>query len=303
VAKKVYNIDSVAAMSTYVRTRLEVLFEVWFPRCESVSLESILCKTCGFACYRPRPESIDIENKYTYLAEHEIAGKEFSFKKTSDRKRSLELYKYLEPYLGESTCSLLDYGGGNGRLLQPLLERGHQCSIVELIDETLPGISYLGNSLADALNTGNFDLIVCSHVLEHLVDPLDTVVELSKAIGDGGYMYIEVPHELWRRAPPRVEPVTHINFFSTDSLSTLLDIAKMSIVRCEYKTFTRPNGLVGIAVKALAQKHAGGTEIPVKYNGTDLALSQVNVSLFGRIFRFLKFPKLILNLFRTATPN
>ncbi len=299
--KKTYK-RSELTTDTYLQIRREVLFNLWFPEQEIASLESILCDACGFVCYRPRPEEGDIGKKYTYLAEHELASKEFSLAKASDKSRSRELYDFITPYLGDKKRAILDYGGGNGRLLQDFLDNGHQCSIVELVNEVLPGINYVGKDISDAIELGHFEIIICSHVLEHVVDPVATILQLCKALEWEGLVYIEVPNELWRHTPPRIEPVTHINFFSTDSLRTLLGAAGLEIIYCEYKTFIRPNGLAGIAIKAIGKKTQSGIDGTAKLNGHSLALSQINAGFIGSFFRILRHPRLIANLFCRPAP-
>nr|VFJ68508.1 MAG: Methyltransferase domain-containing protein [Candidatus Kentron sp. FM]VFJ71901.1 MAG: Methyltransferase domain-containing protein [Candidatus Kentron sp. FM]VFK10579.1 MAG: Methyltransferase domain-containing protein [Candidatus Kentron sp. FM] len=38
-----------------------------------------------------------------------------------------------------------------------------------------------------------FDFIVCSHVIEHVADPVGVLATLSGHLSDGGLMYVEVP--------------------------------------------------------------------------------------------------------------
>jgi hypothetical protein len=37
------------------------------------------------------------------------------------------------------------------------------------------------------------DLVMLAHVLEHVSDPVALSTELTTAVGDGGYLYVEVP--------------------------------------------------------------------------------------------------------------
>jgi len=284
--------------SSYLQIRRQILFEIWFPKQQRVLLKSIVCSICGFSCFSPRPDSADVDKKYTRLAEHQSASQEFTLTRNSDRKRSKELYSFLKPYLGKKKHTVLDYGGGNGRLLQFLLDNGQECSIVELVDDVLPGINYVGSKISDAIAHGTFDFIVCSHVLEHLVDPLETVLDLTKALSNRGYIYIEVPNELWRRAPPKDDPVTHINYFTPDSIRSLLERAALDVISCKYETFTRPNGLVGLAIKAIARKPNSPVVPTIKYRGPAIALAQVNAGKISSLMRLLRHPKLIKNIYR-----
>ena len=282
----------------YNRVRSEVLFELWFPGDAVVRLESILCVVCGFLCYQPRPENQDIDKKYSYISQHEQAGKEFSSRKASDFRRSQELYNYLRGYLSDKNSSILDYGGGNGRLLHRFVEQGYDCSIIELVDETLPGIKYAGSSASEVSDRAPYDLVILSHVLEHVVEPLETMKSLAACVADSGYIYVEVPSELWRKTPPSIDPVTHINFFTTDSLRTCLERSGLEVIKCHYQAFTRPNTMTGLAVKAVARRRTGTGSVPCNYGGERLALSLINAGTLTSIARLLRHPRLLANLYR-----
>ena len=88
-------------------------------------------------------------------------------------------------------------------------------------------MSYAGSNLKDLSGQVAFDLVICSHVLEHLANPLDTLKELIGAVKSDGFIYIEVPNEIWGTPPPSIDPVTHINFFSPDSLRVLMERAAL----------------------------------------------------------------------------
>jgi len=282
----------------YNAVRHEVLFALWFPGDATVRLESILCMRCGFLCYRPRPEKADIDRKYQFIAEHEVSSYEFTAEKPSDSVRSRELYRALRKYLEPGPKSILDYGGGNGRLLGYFIKKGHYCAILELVDDTLPGVRYVGASIDDLADHQPFDILICSHVLEHLADPLSTMSALVKHIKRSGLIYVEVPSEIWHRPPPSLDPVTHINFFTTDSLEVLMQRAGIVVYDVCYATFTRPNGLKGIAVKAFGKPANSVEPREVEYPGTQLAYSLLKPTLYRRIKRILRHPRLLGNVFR-----
>ncbi|NQX90103.1 MAG: class I SAM-dependent methyltransferase [Halioglobus sp.] len=297
LATKSYSIE-VTPSDLYSRVRHQVLFDLWFQGSSHVELESILCRSCGFLCYRPRPETEDIDRKYAYIAEHEEASKEFSQIKASDQPRARELYQQLHTNLPASSCSILDYGGGNGRLLGALMKMGHKCWTLDLVDQTLPGIGYAGSQIADLSSHPPFDALVCSHVVEHLADPLDTLRKLIPHIKDNGIVYIEVPAEIWNRPPPSIDPVTHINFFTTQSLRTLMEKSGLQVVSCKYQAFTRPNGLTGLAVKAVGKTSAIPTERTVTLAGPKPTYKLLKPSTYDKVRRLLQHPRLLKNLFQ-----
>ncbi len=65
-----------------------------------------------------------------------------------------------------------------------------------------------------------FDLIMATHVFEHIIDPLEQLKNLKSHLKNNGLMYLELPLDivgLFRR-PPMYE---HINFFSRSSIRAM----------------------------------------------------------------------------------
>ena len=64
------------------------------------------------------------------------------------------------------------------------------------------------------LKDNSFDLVICSHVLEHLADTVAILEELNRITRPGGRVYIEVPHFTWVEAFRHYE---HKHFFTLGS--------------------------------------------------------------------------------------
>ena len=124
---------------------------------------------------------------------------------------------------------ILDWGGDDGRNT-PFRATADCCHIVEISGkETLPGTQSIPSASALA---GDYDLVVLSHVLEHLPSPFSLLEEISPLLQRGAYLYVEVPYEklmgeldrsegrgLWRNKRHWHE---HINFFSKAALEALI---------------------------------------------------------------------------------
>jgi hypothetical protein len=88
--------------------------------------------------------------------------------------------------------------------------------------------------------------------------------------------------------------VTHVNFFTTDTVKTLMQVAGISPLMCKFETFTRPNGMVGMAIKAIGIV----TDQPpqqISYAGTGLTYRLLQASLYDRILRMVRHPHLLKN--------
>jgi SAM-dependent methyltransferase len=209
----------------YQKLRRQVLFDVWFPRKNEVILQSKVCENCGFMVYDPRPEDSDIKNKYLYLREihPDIGGQEghSELANALDRNRSFRIFQSINSHFESRSLKVLDYGGGNGRLLIPFLEEGHNCFLVDYSENTISEVKKLGNDINDIDKKERFDVIICSHVLEHVAEPNVLIGELRRHLKTNGIIYAEVPLEIWTGLRIDADPVTHINFFTPNSFRTL----------------------------------------------------------------------------------
>jgi SAM-dependent methyltransferase len=149
---------------------------------------------------------------------------------------------------------ILDYGGADGRLMQAFLQPGRSCALVDYTPQAIPGVVKLADTLESLPAGRNFDLIVCSHVIEHVAEPLQVVQSLSRRLRPEGALYVEVPMEIWRKPPWQREPVTHINFFTPNSLWNLLHLAGLEPRSVHLSCHLHPGGLWKHCIRALATR-------------------------------------------------
>lgn len=213
-----------ARLTDYQRLRLRVLFEVWMPDRARVELRTIMCSRCGFVCYAPRPDAGDLEAKYRFLLAEEgaAAGAGSAQAIARDHPRAERTFRAVGRHARTTPGRVLDHGGAEGRVLAPFIEAGWSCALVDYVEEVLPGVERLGVTLDDVPDGAHFDAIVCSHVLEHLADPGETLRRLAGLLVPGGVLFAEVPVDLWRGPPIRHDPATHVNFLTPLTLEQLL---------------------------------------------------------------------------------
>ena len=224
-------------LSRYQALRRRVLFDVWFPGKEVVVLNSAYCTTCGFMAYFPRPTDEDVAAKYRYLkqAEPDIGGQTGydSAALQADADRAARVHERCAAHLGRATTTplrVLDYGGGNGKLLKSFLAKGESCYLIDYNDNPLPGVEKLCDDAATFSGDETFDLIICSHVLEHVSDVAGLVSFFRRRLSPGGLVYAEVPQEIWAGVRLESDPVTHINFFTENSLAGLFQLSGFEIL-------------------------------------------------------------------------
>jgi len=137
--------------------------------------------------------------------------------------------------------SILDIGCGWGLFLQFMSKFGMQCYGFDPAPEAVAYASSKGANVKVAglekmavFDERRFDVVILNNVLEHLLDPIGVVSEIKeKVLAPSGLLVIDVPNEFnpfqlagrdvhnlndWWVAPPG-----HLNYFSNESLSNLLE--------------------------------------------------------------------------------
>jgi SAM-dependent methyltransferase len=144
---------------------------------------------------------------------------------------------------------VLDFGCGNGVLTYWMHGHGFGKEVVG-IDISSPAIAFANRHLArpgltfqtfsadtDLSGLGPFDVVIASHVLEHLAKPEQALARLA-ALGE--WLVLEVPLE--DCVVPRIQtglgltsrehnPVGHVNFWTPRSFRALLDASGLVVVR------------------------------------------------------------------------
>jgi SAM-dependent methyltransferase len=96
----------------------------------------------------------------------------------------------------------LEIGCSAGFLLERLQRQGARCTGVELDQNAVAyardirGLDVRHGDFVEATSGGRrYDLVVLSHVFEHLPDPRDALRRLSRSLNPGGSIFLELPHE------------------------------------------------------------------------------------------------------------
>lgn len=221
-------------VTMYWAKRQHILQNIWLPGQDDVKLTSVYCDACGFMCYSPRPTDADLAKKYIFLnsfpqtkASSDPAARS---SKITDF-RALRIFTIARDRFKHQKIDVLDYGGYNGRLLKYFVTEGHNSYLVDYTEEMIPGVKRIGCTIADIPASYRFDMIICSHVLEHVVDPVNLLRSFRPFLKDDGIVYIEIPLEIWKGIPITSDPVTHINFFTTHSLRNAILNSKYHILK------------------------------------------------------------------------
>ncbi len=148
---------------------------------------------------------------------------------------------------------LLDIGFGLGALLRTARAYGFEVHGIEasraLTERLRP---FLGGRLEHSragdvdLPWGSFDVVVMSHVVEHLPDPRPALAKVRRAVNEDGILYVAVPDldslhfRVFGKRWEAITPVSHCQYFNESSLTRLLESSGFEVLtRVEHPAFRR----------------------------------------------------------------
>lgn len=151
------------------------------------------------------------------------------------------------------TRTLLDIGCGGG-VFGAAVKAAMPCAVVgvtysegeaQQARQRLDRVEVADLNTADLAALGEFDCIVCSHVLEHLLDPQRVLERLRNCLKPGGSLLLALPNVLFwkqrlqflrgrfRYTEGGLMDRTHVRFFDWDSAEALVrDAGFIVLERC-----------------------------------------------------------------------
>jgi SAM-dependent methyltransferase len=117
---------------------------------------------------------------------------------------------------------VLELGPGPGFFARSWLEQAPQSiySALETDSSSHESLLKLGVKLVDGADEVSADLVVMSHVLEHVPDPAGFVRAATRGLRAGGALFVEVPCRDWEH---KTLDEPHILFFDKVPMHRLLD--------------------------------------------------------------------------------
>jgi len=220
--------------------------------CEGFSF--VKCKNCGLVQRNPQPDkneilarysstygndylSYELKNETAFLTLQQLALKDAGFSKLEKT-----LFATVEKSRAESP-SILDIGCATGALIASLRDKGWRVTGVEIS----PSAVYAKNERKlDVRNVpleeinfpeNSFDVILASHLIEHLNEPKTFLEETYRILKNNGSLFITTPDisgfqsrlfgSRWRSAI-----FDHLYLFSMRTLSKMLKTIGYKVVSC-----------------------------------------------------------------------
>lgn len=156
---------------------------------------------------------------------------------------ALSQLNYLKPHiLGKN---LLEIGSGEGFLLEMFEKNGFNVSgiepskiNIEIINSKLKRGKCENKFVEDlSFSDKRFDVIIMSHVLEHLINAKEILGMLKNGLMNNGILFIEVPNcQDQKTLEHSVKTQPHMYHFSKQSLQKILEMSGFKVI--QINTFT-----------------------------------------------------------------
>jgi len=204
----------------------------------------VICRNCGLIQQNPQmtQESCNqfYEVEYRKLYGGGISTEEFF---RNQHRRGAEIYNYLKTNLNTNLINLkiFEVGTGAGGFLQYFREKNNEAFGIDLGPEY---INFGKNKYNLNLKIGTIanvkmpwipDIVIYSHVLEHILNPIEEFIALKPLMSKDSYLYIELPgvrtfHKNYEMNFLKCLQNAHVYYFTLTTLKNLLRKADYDFV-------------------------------------------------------------------------
>lgn len=207
----------------------------------------VQCHSCGLLYQNPQPLHDELIHRYDeeyfkYELDNEVQFHTLMMLGLRDIR-----FSSITENLLPTAKTFLDIGCATGMLITSLASQGWKVQGVEVCQPSAEygrktnNVPIFAGTLEEAGFADNsFNVIHCSHLIEHLTDPLRFLWEVSRLLTDGGFFIVTTPNaaglqarlfkQRWRSAI-----ADHMFLYSKDTIKRLL--SKCGFSALEIKTW------------------------------------------------------------------
>jgi 2-polyprenyl-3-methyl-5-hydroxy-6-metoxy-1,4-benzoquinol methylase len=210
------------------------------------------CAECTYQFVLPRPSIEELKAVY----EPPPPGT-FGEHSPEDIKELGLIYHELITKASVAGNNVLEVGCNTGFILSGLKKLGYRVTGTDLSTTALEyAKKYYGldsiylSDFPPEHESGSFDVLIASHIIEHVLDPRAFVDQCSRFLKPGGICIIRTPNvdslgiRTFRGHYPVYCPPIHLNYFSTRTLSSLL-LPRFAVLRSvTHSDWTDPRNTV-----------------------------------------------------------
>lgn len=214
-----------------------------------------VCTTCGFV-YQPCMMD-EAEMALLYGSQYRLGEPPADYL-AGTRGIAYQVFSWITERTGlrGPGRKVLDIGCATGMFLRPFVKAGWTAIGLDAASSWIEyGRREFGLDLRaefftkDSFPEARFDLIIFSHVLEHVLDPAPVLAAIREKLADDGYLFIGTPNVLApnRKLYPGLFGGDHVRLFSPRTIRTYL---RRHGFRPSVVETHQPRGLRVLAVKA-----------------------------------------------------
>lgn len=217
----------------------------------NINMEIVLCKNCGLIRnkYVLDEKSSDLfyQQYYRKLYNSNTQIDSYFEKQITRGLGFVKLLKELKIY--DKINNIAEFGCGAGGVLYPFHNEQKNVIGVDFDKNYLNfgrkhNINTVYGDFFSIIEDNSIDLIIMSHILEHLNSPIDDLAKVIKKIKPEGFLLVEVPGLYWKSPDNWFNPILYFQnahvyqYFYKDYLWTLFELLNLKVLygdeRCTF---------------------------------------------------------------------
>lgn len=202
-----------------------------------------LCKLCGIMWTSPRMIEASLKQFYEDDYRPIYVGTQSATENFFEEQvqHGCKVYDFVSPFIKHDQHPIVfDVGCGAGGMLIPFVEASWSAFGCDLEAEYLErgrnaGLILVQGDVSVLREYGPANLVILSHVLEHLKNPLGSIIQIARSITVEGYVYIELPgifsiHRTYGDIMLFLQNA-HLYHFTLKTLSSLMSKAGFRLIK------------------------------------------------------------------------
>lgn len=205
----------------------------------------VICTKCGHLYANPRMNQISYndfyDNHYRSLSVDGHRPNETYFAKRVELGK--DIYNYLYKYFNMQKLqnkTILDVGCAAGGKLIPFIKKGWKGIGCELSSEYVEygkevhGLNLFCGSIHDLNSKNKFNIVLISHVLEHILNPKEFLLTINSLMTNDSLMLIEVPG-LFQHKGDLLGYISkaHVSYFTLNTLVALCEMCGFKLIEAD----------------------------------------------------------------------
>lgn len=239
----------------------------------------VQCEKCGFIFGDTNVTQKVLDNYYENLSKYEdksiSTGGGYTI---HDKNRLKSAAKYISSKFQNKEIAIVDIGCAIGGLLEQLRNEGFgnltgidpSISCVEITQSEKKCKCYHSSLFDLKEDYGKYDLIILSHVWEHILDLKSAITSIEKILKPEGFIYIECPNAMLYKdvihAPFQEFNTEHINHFTEQSFINYFGINNYECIDVGNRIIQIASGEDYNAVYGVFQKNSFDNTYKIEFD-------------------------------------